>query len=374
MRTRPRNPIAGAVVAALVVALFAASVSMAQAAPSNAAIEKKRRQAEAADKKLQRLGEELEMRGEELAEIEDAVARTRQQISATEADLETANQDLSRSQSQLDRRASSMYRHGEVSVVSVLIGATDFLDFISRLDLMRRIGDSDAAIVASVKEAKARVESSKRSLEVKEAEQVALRSEARSKADEVEAARSAQERYVGSLKADLKRLIETERKRLEAIAARRRAEAEARAREVADRNKSNRPFTGELGAPHPEVVSIAEKYLGVPYVWGGTNPSGFDCSGLVQYCYRQVGITLPRTSRVQFHAGAYIPPDRLSLLEPGDLVFFGYGGNPNRVHHVGLFVGGGMMIHAPYTGARVRRESLIARINSRGDYVGACRP
>ena len=374
MRTRFRNHIAGCLVVALAVALFAGAVTSASAAPTNSAIEKKRKQAEAADRKLQDLGDALEMRGEELAEIEAAVAETRSRISATEFDLEKANTDLKFTQALLDRRASNIYRNGGASIFSVLVGASDFVDFVTRLELMRRIGDSDAAIVASVKDAKSRVEASKQSLETRQAEQVALRSEARAKANEVQEALETQERYANSLKSDLKRLIVKERKRQEAIAAKRRAEAEARARAVAKRNKTGRPFNGQLGAAHPDVVAIAEKYLGVPYVWGGTTPSGFDCSGLVQYCYRQIGVNLPRTSRVQFHAGAYIPPDRLDLLTPGDLVFFGRGGDPGRIHHVGLYIGGGRMIHAPYTGARVSRASLIARINSRGDYVGACRP
>ncbi len=374
MRTLARTSVAHHLVGALVLALLVGSVVAADAAPSNSAIEKKRKQAESAEQRLQDLGETLESRGEELAEIEEAVSKTRRQISATEVDLANANADLAASQALLDRRASNIYRNGGTSVLSVLVGASDFGDFVSRLDLMRRIGVSDAAIVASVKDAKARVEASKRKLETRQAEELVQRAEARTKADQVAEALEKQERYANSMKADLKKLIEKERARQAAIAAKLKAEAKARAREIAERNKQSRPFNGQLGSPHPEVVSIAEKYLGVPYVWGGTSPSGFDCSGLVQYCYRQIGIDLPRTSRVQFHAGDYIPPDRLDLLKAGDLVFFGYDGDAGRIHHVGLYVGGGTMIHAPYTGARVSRSSLIARINSRGDYVGACRP
>ncbi len=372
MRTLAHTSLLRGALVLIAAALFAASVLPATAAPSNAAIRKKRSQAVAAESKMHDLADKLELRGEELAEIEAAVAKTRREIAATEAELVQANSDLERSQDMLDRRASTIYRNGSVSVMSVLVGASDFGDLVNRLDLMRRIGDSDAAMVASVKDAKARVEASKKVLETRQQEQVALRAEARHKADQVSDALEEQQSYVASLKSDLKKLIEKERKRQEAIKARLRADAQARARAIARR--ANRTFSGELGSPHPEVVSIAERYLGVPYVWGGTTPSGFDCSGLVQYCYRQIGISIPRTSRVQFQSGDYIPPDRMDLLQPGDLVFFGYGGDPNQVHHVGMWIGDGMMIEAPYTGARVRRASLIARINSRGDYVGATRP
>jgi peptidoglycan DL-endopeptidase CwlO len=372
VRSVARTSIAHGVVLLLAAVLFSGACVPASAAPTNAAIRKKRSQAEAAERKMEDLAATLELRGEELAQIEDAVAKTRREISATEADLRQANADLAASQQQLDHRASSIYRNGGISMVSVLVGASDFGDLVNRLDLMRRIGDNDAAMVASVKDAKARVEATELSLETRQAEQLALRTEARHKANQVADALEEQQRYTASLKADLKTLIEKERKRQEAIAAKLKAEAQARAKQIARRG--NRTFNGQLGASHPEVVRIAERYLGVPYVWGGTSPRGFDCSGLMQYCYAQIGINLPRTSSVQFHYGDYIPPDRLDLLEPGDLVFFGYGGDPGQVHHVGMYVGGGNMIEAPYTGARVRRASLIARINSRGDYVGASRP
>ena len=121
-------------------------------------------------------------------------------------------------------------------------------------------------------------------------------------------------------------------------------------------------------------MRIALRFLGVAYVWGGSSPAGFDCSGLTQYVYAQIGVSLPRTSRDQFHAGTSIPRIRTDLLQPGDLVFFGYGGDPDRIHHVGLYVGDGDFIHAPASGDHVRVSSLQDRIASRGDYVGGVRP
>ncbi len=100
------------------------------------------------------------------------------------------------------------------------------------------------------------------------------------------------------------------------------------------------------------IIREAEKFLGVPYVWGGTTPNGFDCSGLVQYVYNTLGIELPRVSQDQYLYGA--PLTRYELM-PGDLVFFEKDGD---VHHVGIYVGEGMMIHAPYTGAVVSYQSI----------------
>ena len=367
---------------AICVALVAVAGSLAAvalAAPStNAAIETKRDEAEAANKRVEELATDLELKGEELAEIEDAVANTRKQISETEAQLVLADADLKRSQDVLNRRASGIYRKGKLNIISVFVGATDFGDFITRLDLLSRISRSDASVVATVKEAKGRVEKSRRALVTRQTEQVTLRTRARDKQDEVKRAYRTQRTYLAGLTSELKKLVAQERERQERLAEQRAREAAAKAAAVGKVNGSRtgaRTFVpSALGPPHPSAVTVARRFLGVAYEWGGTSPSGFDCSGLTSYAYSHIGISIPRTSRSQYRIGAYIPPDRLDLLAAGDLVFFGYEGDPSRIHHVGMYVGGGSFIHAPATGDVVRIASLTGRIASRGDYVGACRP
>ena len=126
------------------------------------------------------------------------------------------------------------------------------------------------------------------------------------------------------------------------------------------------PSNGTLGS---KAVAIAERYLGVPYRWGGTDPlTGFDCSGFTMYVYAQLGISLTHYTGAQFYEGTRVPPDE---LEPGDLVFF----EPSTAgpQHEGMYIGGGQFIQAPHTGDVVKISSLSEPAYQFG-FVGAVRP
>ncbi len=391
------------VVAALSIALLLGAPYVAPATPSTPEIEAKRLEVDGARAKMEDLADRAELRREELLEAIEALEDVRGQIDETRDELVQARSDQAAAESTLAHRAGSIYRSGGTHLLEVLLGTTSFEDFLTRVEWFRRVNRSDAMLVLNVKEAVGAVESAERALERREVELASLRSQAEVKAREVEEALSAQEQYVANLDREVATLVAAEEERLRREAeerARRAAEEAARraaeeaARAAAEQaaratpeqsdspsasTRSARPHgrtfdPSSLGPGNPEAVVVGMRYLGVPYVWGGSTPAGFDCSGLTQYVYREIGISIPRNSRMQFTVGAYIPPDRLDLLLPGDLVFFGYEGNPDRVHHVGIFVGGGDYLHAPSTGRPVQVESLTSRIDRRGDYVGATRP
>jgi peptidoglycan DL-endopeptidase CwlO len=120
-----------------------------------------------------------------------------------------------------------------------------------------------------------------------------------------------------------------------------------------------RAHTRPLGE---RVAAIALREVGVPYRWGGISPAGgFDCSGLVYWAYRRLGISVPHSSYALYDRGRRVPPTR---MKPGDvLFFFGLG-------HVGIYVGHGRMVHAPHTGSRVQ----VVRLSSyAGRLVGVRR-
>lgn len=119
-----------------------------------------------------------------------------------------------------------------------------------------------------------------------------------------------------------------------------------------------------ISSARSTLLNHGKKFIGTPYVWGGTSPKGFDCSGLVHYLYQKQGVSIPRNSREQF---SRLPV--ASNPQPGDLVFFRRNGT---INHVGLYLGGGKMLHAPQTGAKVRIEDM-GRPNWKRRYAGARR-
>ena len=126
-------------------------------------------------------------------------------------------------------------------------------------------------------------------------------------------------------------------------------------------------FADDPAADRTVVAALvfAAGHLGTPYLWGGNGPGGFDCSGLSRAAFAAAGVGLPRVAEDQFRAGPPAPDG--APVRPGDLVFFGSG--PQGADHVGIYVGDGLMIDAPHSGAVVRLEPAAW-----AGYVGATRP
>ena len=112
-------------------------------------------------------------------------------------------------------------------------------------------------------------------------------------------------------------------------------------------------YASYIASKQEEAVNLAKAFIGTPYVYGGTSPSGFDCSGFVYYIYKQFGVTLNRVANDQAKDG--IAVDRNSLV-PGDILLFAR--NSTRINHVGIYVGNGQFIHSPQTGRRVEITDL----------------
>ena len=161
--------------------------------------------------------------------------------------------------------------------------------------------------------------------------------------DRAKSAVARQMNYLDGLKVSIRKMIDEQQAAAAAAAA---ASATAAGSGTAPPSNLPNPPASTLGG---QAVAIAERYLGVPYVWGGASPSGFDCSGLTMYVYAQLGIHLAHYTGDQWNEGTHVS---YSQLAPGDLVFF-YG-----EEHVGIYIGGGLFIHAPHTGTVVQIASL----------------
>ena len=174
---------------------------------------------------------------------------------------------------------------------------------------------------------------------------------------------AAAQRLYNSVRAEIAQLERAER--AAQLAAQRAAEAAAAAQQTQSQLAGGY-LGGGTHAPgkYSGVVGIAMQYLGVPYVWGGASPSGFDCSGLVMYVYAQIGVSLPHytVSQYSYSNGVH---DSRSELQPGDLVFF------DGLGHVGLYIGNNEFIHSPHTGDVVKISSISGWYAS--TYVGARR-
>jgi len=182
-------------------------------------------------------------------------------------------------------------------------------------------------------------------LQLTESQAQAALSAVASARQEAQAAVASQEATLARVKGQIATLVDQQQAADEAA-----QHAAFVARVGSATNLSNLPTAGGAST----AVAAAESQIGVPYVWGGETPGvGFDCSGLTQWSWGRAGVGIPRTAQAQYDAIAHIP---LGDLQPGDLVFWGDG--PGGVSHVGMYVGGGDVVHAPETGERVRIQPI----------------
>ena len=152
--------------------------------------------------------------------------------------------------------------------------------------------------------------------------------------------------------------IKVKRERAEAAADKAAAERRAAATERASRSTARVALNDAKVPSASGIVGIAQSFFGVPYVYGGSSPSGFDCSGLTSYVYRQAGISIPRTASAQQAAAT-----RVSDPQPGDLVFFG-----SPAYHVGIYVSPGRMIDAQRPGTVIGNHSIWTKPSGYGRF------
>lgn len=325
----------------------------AAAAPTSA---EKMAEARQVKGQIDALNNRVEIADENYLTAADKHGKLLAQTRVAAARVSKAKKRLGQLETHLDTRANDMYRDGPLGFLDVLLGAKSFDQFASTWDVLKQLNVSDATYISETKQAKAEFQAAHAQLAAKEqaaARQVSIM--------------AGNKRYIEGQLAERKQKLAGIQAQVAVLEAQEAAAAAAQAAAEQARYSSGGGGGGGGNYPtpsipaHGSVVQYAESRIGCPYVWAASGPNAFDCSGLTMWCYARIGIHLSHSSREQIGEGQRVSRKD---LEPGDLVFFG-----SPIHHVGLYVGGGEMIEAPYTGARVRRASI-----DRSDYAGACRP
>ncbi|MEV0369987.1 NlpC/P60 family protein [Streptomyces sp. NPDC050636] len=277
---------------------------------------------------------------------------------------------MNESRRQLGTFASAQYRTGGMNPTAQLMLAKDPQQFFDRSHLMERLTGREKQAVTDYQEqaaaaARQRAEAT-RSLDQLQDSQASLKESKQSVQSKLAEARQLLSRLTAEEKARLaalEREREAEAKRKAEELARKQAEAEKerQRREEQNQNDGSDGSTGgqtgggstddgSYAAKAEKALAFARAQIGKPYVWGATGPSSYDCSGLTQGAWKAAGVDLPRTTWDQVKVGERVATKD---LQPGDLVFF-----YDDISHVGMYIGGGKMIHAPKPGAYVREESI----------------
>ncbi len=360
--------------AVLVAALVAAGTAVAEPAQIRAA----RADAEAVLAQIAELDVAVEQAVEAWNAANLRLDEIQADIEQNQRHLAIAKRAYRIAQKHLQERLVALYVNGEHSTLEVILGATSLDDLLNRLDSAERISDEDLRIVQEVKKQRAEIRLRERKLEQAHAEQrdvVAQRAEHRAS---IEGQLAERQELYSSIKDQIAQLEAEERERQRRIQEELRQRQEEQQRIAAAAEAAGVDTSVAVVVSSPEgigtappssygggVVSIAMQYLGVPYVWGGASPSGFDCSGLVVYAFAQAGRPgLPHYTGALWNMGYAVA---YSSLQAGDLVFF-YGGG-----HVGIYIGGGQFIHAPHTGDVVKISDMSSGSSYASSFIGARR-
>jgi cell wall-associated NlpC family hydrolase len=406
------------------VALASIGASIARAETPAQRITRLRDQAATVQAAIDQMNDQVETVVEDFNANREALQATLGRQRDTARRLDEARKRAAQAENLMGERLRAIYMGGPVTGLEQLLEVRSVADAVTVSQYQQSASASDVQAIAAVRQRRQELSAIAAALAAQRREQEQFQDRLDGQRRDIEARLADQQRFLDRLSADVKRAVLEEQQRQENLrraalarklaaekaareaaaekAARDRAAKDAAARAAASRDQSSGgsgdsgssassgsassgSSGGSTAAPAPRssgfrsthgssrgsasapssaaarAVAYARAQLGKPYLWSAEGPSSFDCSGLTMMAWRGAGVSIPRTSRQQFTIGRHISQ---SNLEPGDLVFFG-----SPIHHVGMYVGNGTMIEAPYTGQVVRFHSI-----NRSDYAGATRP
>jgi cell wall-associated NlpC family hydrolase len=303
-------------------------------------------------KKYKDLSAQAETVNEELNKAKDDKAARQAELDKANADMAAAGQAKTQAaateeqyRGQVDELSTATFRGARFNKLSALLTGTSAQDFLDRstalnvlaTDNNKALSELSSAVTTASESEKKAADAAKRATEARDA--------------------------AAKLQADIearKKDLDAQIKQVQAAA----TKLSAGEKESLKGPVDNTVYLGPPGAAGT-AMNAALSMRGQPYVWGGAAPGGFDCSGLTSWAYKQAGITLPRSSRAQFGIGRPVSKD---ALMPGDLLF--YGGSAGSIHHVAMYIGNGMIVHASTSGVPVKSAPIS---NGGSDFLAAKR-
>lgn len=332
------------------------------------------------DQKIEDLQTKIQKYDNEIIESINNVQKLTRQVEDGQKRVETAKKEIEELEASYNRtlelsksRLESIQKSGSTSLnfMEILLTSNGISDFVQKTSAVMTIMESDKQLSESLLKKDEELKAKKEKLD-KELSSI------KNKQEQAKKEKLTIQRAKTNVQADLKAVQEAKKQAEEAQKRaeeqRRQAAAAAQAARTtqqqvqsttpvqttsndssSSQSKPSNNTSDHVNVPNnasgsaSAVIAEAKKYLGVKYVWGGTTPSGFDCSGFTSYVFRTVGVSLPRVSRDQQNFGTKIST---SQVQPGDLVFKG-----KPAYHVGIYIGGGKYIHAPQTGDVVKISS-----------------
>lgn len=309
------------------------------------------------------LDSEISSLNADISSLQNQISQTDGQITTKQQELDQAEAACEEQFSSFKTRARIMYENGPSTYIEMLFASGSFSEFASNVEIIKNLLDYDEKVLEERKQVREVIAQQKAELDAVRAEQETRRQTLSEKQASLTTKQQTQAAVISQLAQQEQMILnQTKEQMAKEKQLQQRINQSRAVSSVSTQTYKSSPsvttakavFSGS--ASGSEAVRIAKSYIGVPYVYGGTTPNGFDCSGFVQYVYRQMGISINRVAADQAKNGTYVAKED---LQPGDLVFFA---KPGRtIHHVGMYVGNGQYIHAPYTGRTIAIENLTRR-------------
>ena len=369
----------------LVAAASLCTVLVVAQMPRTAARPPTQAELEAAKARLMELEKDFELVVERYNVVQERLRTIRADIAATEKRALAIERRMAGKERVAVRVASELYKAGPTAALGPLLGAESIAEIDSRLTYLDTTQAAQRRVFEALLADRNELDAVLANLQEQQTKVASAEAELKDLTATIEAKVAEQRDEIGDLTAAIERAEARREARRQAReeAARRQARAERRAARLAaaqeaeqssqdeggsgNRGGGNGGATGAVNPPPAAssaagvAVNAALSQVGKPYRWGAAGPDAYDCSGLTMWAWAQAGVSLPHSSQMQYSA---TPRVARSALQPGDLLFFG-----SPIHHVGMYIGSGQMVEAPYTGASVRVVGAF-----RSDYVGAGRP